>query len=266
MLNHSVTPSASASTPPFWAQSGYRCRLEWGRRGARAAAERGDVLVVVDVLSFSTAAVTAVAHGAVIYPCAWDDDHAATTVGHGVELAVKRDEVPARGRFSLSPGTFAGVAAGTRVVLPSPNGATCSRYGRAVPHLFVGALVNARAVAGAVAAVLASTELCVTVLACGERWRQPDEDGALRFAVEDYVGAGAILSCLPRDLSRSPEAGLAEIAFRSAEGQLAQMLSECASGRELRQIGFADDVERAARLNAFDVVPVMRGEWLVANA
>ena len=35
------------------------CRLEWGWRGARLAAERGDVLAVVDVLSFSTTAVTA---------------------------------------------------------------------------------------------------------------------------------------------------------------------------------------------------------------
>lgn len=52
--------------------------------------------------------------------------------------------------------------------------------GRAVPHLLVGALVNAQAVSEAVAGILAATEPDVTVLACGERWRQPSEDGELR--------------------------------------------------------------------------------------
>lgn len=47
-----------------WGQAGYHCRLEWGRRGAQAAADRGDLLIVADVLSFSTVAVTAIAQGA----------------------------------------------------------------------------------------------------------------------------------------------------------------------------------------------------------
>src|ERR1043165_1781823 len=123
-----------------WSQDGYRCRLEWGRRGARAAAERGDVLVVIDVLSFSTATVTAVQRGGIVYPCAWSDDPAALAARIGAEAAVSRPDVPARGRFSLSPPTFNTIEPGTNVVLASPNGATCSRYGRAVPHLLVGAL------------------------------------------------------------------------------------------------------------------------------
>ncbi len=58
-----------------WSQDGYRCRLEWGRRGVRVAAQRNDVLVVVvGMLSFSTATITAVAHGGVIIPCAMSDD------------------------------------------------------------------------------------------------------------------------------------------------------------------------------------------------
>jgi 2-phosphosulfolactate phosphatase len=58
-----------------------------------------------------------------------------------------------------------------------------------VPHLLVGALLNARAVAAAVARLLAETDLSVTVLACGERWKEPNEDGELRFAIEDYLEA-----------------------------------------------------------------------------
>lgn len=37
----------------------YHCKLDWGQRGALRAAQRGDVLVIVDTLSFSTAVATA---------------------------------------------------------------------------------------------------------------------------------------------------------------------------------------------------------------
>jgi 2-phosphosulfolactate phosphatase len=245
-----------------WSQDGYRCRLEWGRRGALAAVERGDVLVVVDVLSFSTAAATAIAHGGAIYPCAWDDDPTALGARVAAAVAVRRQEVPDKGRFSLSPPTFEGIKPDEAVVLASPNGATCSRAGWAVPYLFVGALVNARAVGTAVSQTAAEDDLGITVLAAGERWRTPGEDGALRFAIEDYLGAGAILAALPPTLSRSPEAEVCAGAFQQAQRDLARLLWECGSGRELRAIGFGQDVEHAARLDAYDAVPVMVGERL----
>ena len=122
-----------------FAQSPYRCRLDWGRHGARAAAERQDILVIVDTLSFSTAVVTAVQRGGLVYPCAEDEQPGALAQRIGGEVAVRRKDVPAKGRFSLSPLTYLHLTPGTRIVLASPNGATCSRYARAVPFLFVGA-------------------------------------------------------------------------------------------------------------------------------
>ena len=247
-----------------WSQDGYRCRLEWGHRGARVAAERGDVLVVIDVLRFSTATVTAIQHGGIIYPCAWSDDPEALAARIGATAAVRRRGALEQGQFSLSPLTFTSIEPGTRVVLASPNGATCSRYGRAVPHLLVGALVNARAVSEAVANLLADTTLNVTVLPCGERWKEPNEDGELRFAIEDYLGAGAILSGLPTSLSRSPEALICQGAFLAARDDLAQILAESGSGRELLAMGNAEDVEHAARLDIYDTVPAMDGDALLA--
>lgn len=246
-----------------WSQAGFRCRLEWGRRGARVAAEQGDILVVVDVLSFSTASVTAVHHGGLIYPCAWTDDPPALAATLGAEAAVSRGDVPAKGRFSLSPPTFNAIERGTRVVLASPNGATCSSYGREVQHLLVGALLNARAVANAVADLLVTTNLNVTILACGERWRQPSEDGELRFAIEDYLGAGAIISGLPDSVSRSPEADLCGRAFRSVGDGLREVLWESGSGRELREFGYPQDVEHCAQVNTHETVPYMENDWLI---
>ncbi|HZT43397.1 MAG TPA: 2-phosphosulfolactate phosphatase [Chthonomonadaceae bacterium] len=243
-----------------FSQAPYRCRLDWGRRGCRAAAARGEILVIVDTLSFSTAVATAINQAGYIYPCGPEADAAALAARIGGVAAVGRRDVPAQGRFSLSPLTYLDMEPGTRVVLASPNGGLCSRYGRSAPYLFVGALVNAQAVARAVSRVLSSSGLCVTVLACGERWQTPSEDGALRPAVEDYLGAGAILSCL--DLSPSPEARVCAGAFRQAEPDLEEILWECGSGRELRKKGFEEDVRHAARLNLYDSVPVMRGEGI----
>jgi phosphosulfolactate phosphohydrolase-like enzyme len=85
-----------------------------------------------------------------------------------------------------------GLESGTKIVLPSLNGATCSRLSRAVPYLFAGALVNAEVVAAAVSQVLSTTDLSVTIIACGEQWFIPSEEEQLRVAIEDYLGAGAI--------------------------------------------------------------------------
>lgn len=226
----------------------------------RQAAERGDILVIVDVLSFSTAAITAVHYGGYIYPCSLEEDAAALARNVGGEMAVSRYDVPQKGCFSLSPATYLHLDPGTRVVLNSPNGATCSRYAGQVPFLFVGALVNAKAVAAVVSSLLKQQELSVTMIACGERWRPAIEDGELRVALEDYLGAGAILSYLPQE--KSPEARVCEGAFVQVRNDLEAILWECGSGRELREKGFGVDVQHAARLNAYETVPHMRANRL----
>ncbi len=239
----------------MYTQHPYRCQLDWGRHGVRQGAERRDILVIIDTLSFSTAVVTAVHYGGLIYPCSPEEDAAALAQQIGGEAAVSRRDVPERRRFSLSPATYLHLEAGTRVVLASPNGATCSRYAGQVPCLLVGALVNAQAV---VSLLLEQEDLSVTVIACGERWSPPSEDGALRVAVEDYLGAGAILSYLEHE--KSPEARVCEGAFMQVRDDLDSILWECASGRELREMGFGVDVQHAARLNAYETVPHMRDD------
>src|SRR5688500_282862 len=108
-----------------WLRPIHRCHLDWGTRGAAEAAARGDVVVVVDVLSFATTVVTAVSRGAKVYAARSAGEATALSWIVGAEVAVKRAEVPASGRFSLSPASFLNIEQGRSVILPSPNGASC---------------------------------------------------------------------------------------------------------------------------------------------
>ena len=134
-------------------------------------------------------------------------------------------------------------------MLPSPNGATLSRiaaeHGRTV---FAGCLRNASAVAAA-ARRAGST---IGVIAAGERW----PDRSLRPAIEDLVGAGAIISALDPG-ARSPEAELAAASFQHVATDLRRYLQACASGRELIELGFDDDVRLAAELDVGTTAPVL---------
>ena len=257
----------TALNETIFAQQGFRCRLEWGQRGARDAATRGDILVIVDALSFSSAVITGVANGARIYPCRTNEEAHSMTLEFGGEVAVHRQDVPDKGRYSLSPLTFQSIPPGTQVFLPSPNGGTCVHIAQSAgaSSVFVGALLNAQAVGQAVAGLLSTTERAVTVLACGERWWTPHDDGPLRFALEDYLGAGAIFAAIESLKSHlpnatdvpllSPEARVCAGAFQAVRHDLAATLRECGSGRELRAKGYSNDVTHAAQWNAVGVVP-----------
>jgi 2-phosphosulfolactate phosphatase len=230
-------------------QAGFDARLEWGVEGARVLAGACQVVVVVDVLSFTTATEVAVGRGAVVFPFDWPDPAAAAFARRvGAELAGGRGE-PSASRFSLSPASLLGIPAGTRLVLPSPNGsAVAAALAGAGVAVLAGCLRNAAAVA--VAAREAGGAGPVAVVAAGER--RPD--GALRPAVEDLLGAGAVLHALGG--LPSPEARAAVAAWRRCD--LPGDLLDCASGRELAALGRAAEVRLAAEHDVSRVVPVLR--------
>jgi 2-phosphosulfolactate phosphatase len=226
-------------------QSQFAVRCEWGAHGIGALGPASDVIVIVDILSFSTSVDVAVGNGALIYPYPWKDESAepfATSVQ--AILASSRRNEP--GSYSLSPASLRAIPAGTRLVLPSPNGATLS-HATGATQTIAGCLRNARAVAQA-AQTLGER---VSVIAAGERW----PDGSLRVAIEDWIGAGAIIAHLAG--SRSPEAEMASRAFHHAQSDLARFLSQCGSGRELIGRGYAEDVQLATELNISDAVPLL---------
>lgn len=188
---------------PF-SQSPYQVRLEWGVAGLARLAP-SDVVVVVDVLRFSSTVTDAVAAGAEI---------------------LLADAL----RWST-------------------NGAAVTASAQA-PTVLIGGIRNAAAVARAVQVLQerAGGRTSVSVIAAGEL----DADGAMRFAVEDHFGAGAIVAALT-DLGidhTSPEAAAAAEGFRGLRGALRHLLGASGSGREL-----VAGVPSTARMHAAGVIP-----------
>ena len=93
------------------------------------------------------------------------------------------------------------------------------------------------------------------MVASGEQWK-PDE--ALRPAVEDLLGAGAIIHALdPEGRDVTPDAGAAAGGFVAMKERLEWALLECPSGRELRGHGWDADVRAAAENGVSECVPVL---------
>ncbi|WP_169580705.1 MULTISPECIES: 2-phosphosulfolactate phosphatase [Microbacterium] len=201
-------------------QSSYQVRFEWGADGLARLAP-SDIVVVVDVLRFSSTVVQSLERGE---PVALDAS------AHAV---------------SLNGAAVAAAASGL---------------------VLLGALRNRASVARA---ILAEQErrgarTSVAVIACGELTSQAP--AGLRFAVEDLLGAGAVIDALAElgiDHS-SPEAAVAGEGFRSLRGAATHLLTASASGRELEEIGRRADVIAAAAVDAASVVPVLRDGVFVA--
>ncbi|MED1205311.1 2-phosphosulfolactate phosphatase [Heyndrickxia acidicola] len=246
----------------MFSQSPYACRVEWGKRGAREAAERGDIMIIVDVLSFSSTVVSALRYGAVLYPYPPDLNGKEYAEKLGAEYILGRAEAAKVGKPTLSPVSFRSEHANKRYVLSSLNGAFCTWIASEVPALFIGSLLNASSAAAAANRFQAQTKANITVVPCGEQWsNRKEEEDALRPSIEDYLGAGAIVSML--DGEKSPEAEVCMGAFQSARQKIKELIWESGSGRELRAKGFGEDVIHCSRLNVYQTVPILNKDHFV---
>lgn len=253
---------ARVGTP--WGQQPYAVRLDWGLRGARELLAGGvEVVVVVDVLSFTTTVTIAVDRGTRVHPFAWRAAAAAERAREVDAVCAVGRTAAGPGQISLSPASILAAPPPERLVLPSPNGsAICQALADGGAQVIAASLRNA----GAVGRWLAVQPGPVGLVAAGERW--PD-DGSLRPAVEDLWGSGAVLDALVAQQPEapvSPEAAVSRTAFRAVRADLPAQLAACASGVELIRKGFAADVAIAAEHDVSPVVPVLMHGWFSARA
>ena len=261
------------SSTPF-GQAKYQVRFDWGAAGAERILPGAHVVVVVDVLSFTTAVVAAVEHGVAIAPWPWGDPRGAAALAErlGGVVAGRRGEPGP----SLSPTSFTGREAFDEldgpVVLPSPNGGAlaASLAGRGTVVL-AGALRNRTAVAERILALQEERgeRTIVAIVAAGERTQTAEGSGAeagagadepIRFAIEDQLAAGAIVDALIGlgiDHT-SPEAAVACAAFEGLRHAATHLIGASGSAVDLVEQGFRADVRFATERDVSHVVPELR--------
>lgn len=232
----------------YYEQEGYDIRLEWGEKGVEALAPSSDVVIIVDVLSFTTCVEVALSRDATVVPFSGTEEAAqALAREQGALLAGRRGTPGAT--YTLSPASLLTIPPGTNLVLPSPNGSTLSLAAARHATVIAACLRNSQAVAHYVQERFER----ITVIPSGERWWP---EGSLRPALEDLAGAGAVISALQGN--KSPESLHAELLFK-ALADLPAMVAACVSGVELREKGYEEDVRLASELGVSACVPLLDG-------
>ncbi|MDE0545289.1 2-phosphosulfolactate phosphatase [Microbacterium sp. C7(2022)] len=218
-------------------QSTYQVRFDWGLSGLERLAP-ADIVVVVDVLNFSTHVIAEFESGREVVP----------------------DAATAAPGFDGAPiAALAGRSDGTVLLATHRN---CGAVAREVMRV----------------QTERGTRTSVAVIAAGERDGLDDalverdgleaaagafahgQSGAVRFAVEDFLGAGAVIAALG-DLGIdhcSPEAVAAAEAHRALRGATRHLLSASGTGRQLAAAGQGHALAAALAAGESAVVPRLR--------
>lgn len=229
-------------------------RVTWFKEGLDKEA---DAVVVIDVLRFSTTVAVALSLGfkhVYAFSELIDALNFARLRGlpvlaevHGIkpqeaELDNSPSELMRRGTTYLERGI-------NELVIRTTSGATIvdTAVRQGFRHIYISSTVNARAVAK----TLLKEGYSNINIVCGGL-------DLSKFAVEDYVGAGALideLTSLEPGIALEDEELAALHAYRSARETLLELLSKSRSGKIVSSTGHYEDIAIASKVNSFNVVP-----------
>lgn len=206
-------------------------------------------VVVFDILRATTTIVAALAAGAREVRIFDSLDNARAAAGDFANPKLLCGEsrcLPPPG-FDLgnSPGDFTPArVAGCTVFLSTTNGTRAIVAAQPAPALFVAAVTNA----SATARQLVREDRDVTLLCAGT-------DGEI--AIEDHIGAGAVIDALGRLTSVAPmgcAAIDAQLQFSGQRSKLATVFRTTQGGKNIIAAGLERDIDFAARPDKFDLV------------
>jgi len=227
--------------------------LKIGVPGAREAAARGDVVVVIDALRASVTITSALVVGAVkVIPVLTVAEARAYLDREGYLVAGERGGVQIEGfHFGNSPTELWRQAAevrGKTLVLTTSSGTRCveaAQEGGAAAVL-VGALPNATALAQATFDLAGERGRNISLIAAGFNSQATIEDlFAARLIAQRLVGMGSVLA--EGEWGDHPD-----------ESEAAEVLKNSPSGQKLRRLGYGEDVAFCAQMDVLDAVPIYR--------
>ncbi|WXG43046.1 MAG: 2-phosphosulfolactate phosphatase [Promethearchaeati archaeon SRVP18_Atabeyarchaeia-1] len=226
-----------------------RTRILVGVEGVEESARTNDIIIVVDVLRASSTIVTALANGALsILPTLTVKQARATARsmpdsilgGERKGLRIPKFEL---GNSPLEYTTQA--VKGRKIVFTTTN---CTRVLErckelpSVTKVYIGAFLNAAAIAKKVRMLLQESERRVTIVQAGTGGRSSLDDLVCAEFIEEIIEASG-------EVKLTPNLGAIISSISYA------VLSNTKHGRYLASIGFESDVKYCSQLSIFDVTP-----------
>ncbi|HEX2973424.1 MAG TPA: 2-phosphosulfolactate phosphatase [Tepidisphaeraceae bacterium] len=213
-------------------------------------------VVVLDVLRATTSMAAALAAGVKeirVFGDVTSAQQAARAYSGKALLCGELQCLPPPG-FDLgnSPDAFGPIHAGRTVFMSTTNGTRAIIAARSAKRVLTGAIVNAEAVAER----LIDLGMNATLLCAGTNGR---------IAMEDLIGAGAILHSLQKRQAIELGSDVARVALRlfdTTRDGLRAALGDAQGGRNVIAAGLPEDIDFAAKLNSLSAVGVIKEEPL----
>lgn len=226
--------------------------VEFVARDAFRAVERGDLIVVVDVLRCSSSIVSALANGVkAVIPTETLKEAYRLREQHSDFLLVGERKGRKLKGFDLgnSPLEFVREVVGERtIVMTTTSGTAALVRCRWAEHVFVGAFLNAWAVSKKAVSIARRKRVNVSFVLAGEKGS---------FSLEDFLCAGAIASKFPAGrFDLSDKALAAVLGFERVKDALSEYVRRSRHARHLIELGFERDLNFSCKLDHFETVPV----------
>ena len=215
----------------------------------------GAAVAVIDILRATTVHAALLGGGAeAIYPVAeWSEAQALHSQIPGAHLIGEIDSLPGPGaEFGNSPTEFVALdVRGWRAIQVTGNGTRALSAAASAPFVISACLRNRSACTAALAQAAAQQSRIAIVCSGDHGGRTP--------SLEDTVAAGAYVDALAAELPLQIGNGalIALKLWRAYAHDPLEALKESPHGRDLLELGFADDLAHAADLDAEAAVPLL---------
>jgi 2-phosphosulfolactate phosphatase len=225
--------------------------VEFVAKDAKNASNRGDLVIVVDLVRATTCIITALANGAksIIPVCSLKEAKQQRKMHPDYVLAGERNGVkPAGFDLDNSPLTLTREnVAGKHLIMSTTNGTNALVQSKTAKCVLAGAFVNASAAAKVSLEIACKQKIGISFVLAGQK---------NRFALEDFICAGGIIKRFPAGtVELSDKALSALLAYEGAKYDLQANILRSTHAQTLIKIGLGRDIEFACQTDLYGIVP-----------
>jgi 2-phosphosulfolactate phosphatase len=235
-----------------------RIDVELAAQDASKASERGDLIIVIDVLRATTSIITSLANNAKsVTPVQTQKEALQLKKEHPDYILIgERNSVKPQGfNFGNSPLSLtAENVQNKNLVMTTTNGTKALIQSQGSKRVLIGAFLNADAVAKKSLEIASKNKTGISFVLAGEE---------NHFALEDFICAGAIIERFSKnDVGLSDKTLGALLAFNGAKQNLLENICKSKHAQGLLKNGFSKDIEFACQLDRYNVVPCYQNRVL----